>query len=341
MRGRRRYRNLRKRHTGRRSLRTEQLEKRELLAADFFGAGAAMGAAGNDGVCQADSEFVEVGTCAPQANASGGMSRARGGGPAGPQQPDLVDVPTRGELSELEEEGLLKLREEEKLARDVYLALAEQWGVALFTNIAESESRHMDAVGRLIENYGLEDPVGNNGEGVFTNPEFSTFYNDLITDGPVSVVEAYKVGAMIEEMDIVDLQYVLDVSDNEDINRVFENLMRGSRNHLRAFAAEIEAASETYEAQFLTQEEFNVIAAEPMERGNGRGGQDRSGRMRGGTQADDVSEPTRLRGRSSSDTPTRNRLHTLQDDPASDILQTRAHDRLFANLGSGRGLRRF
>ena len=51
------------------------------------------------------------------------------------------------------------IREEEKLARDVYITLGEQWGLPIFASIAESEQRHMDAFGRLIDKYGLEDPV--------------------------------------------------------------------------------------------------------------------------------------------------------------------------------------
>jgi len=340
--------NLRKGHAGRRALRTEQLEKRELLAADFFAAGAAMGAAGNDGVCLADSPCVEVGTCVPQADGVGGMTQARRGrGQIGPQQlgsMNVGDVSVQAELSLAEEEGLLKLREEEKLAHDVYVTLADQWGEAIFTNIAAAESRHMEAVGQLIEKYGLDDPVKTTEVGEFTDPAFAAIYTDLVAAGSVSVLEAYKVGATIEEMDILDLQHVVAETTHEDIQRVYENLMRGSRNHLRAFAAQIDAEGGSYEDQYLSQEAFDAIADSPVERGNGRGGQ-RGGRMAGSQRTGDVGDRLQRHSRSNdgeaAETLSRNRLRTAQADTTGDILQTRARDRVFANLGSRGGFRRF
>ena len=58
-----------------------------------------------------------------------------------------------GELSEAEKEGILYMREEEKLARDVHLKLYEIWGLQIFRNIADSEQTHMDAVKLLISRY--------------------------------------------------------------------------------------------------------------------------------------------------------------------------------------------
>lgn len=173
-------------------------------------------------------------------------------------------------LSEQEEQDVLLMREEEKLARDVYRAMFDLWEVPTFFRISESEQRHMDALGRLIARYDLEDPVVDDTQGVFTNPVFVELYGQLVEAGSASIVEALKVGALIEELDIKDLREALAQTDHGDLQRVYGNLMRGSRNHLRAFAGLITAAGETYEAQHLTQEEFDEIAASPFERGNGR-----------------------------------------------------------------------
>lgn len=167
---------------------------------------------------------------------------------------------------------VLVMREEEKLARDVYRAMFDLWQAPVFANISESEQRHMDAIRRVILRYELEDPVVDDTEGVFTNPLFAERYADLIEAGSVSMVEAFKVGALIEEMDIKDLQEALAQTDRADLETVYGHLLRASRNHLRAFAARITAAGETYEAQYLTQEEFDEIAASPWEGGNGRRG---------------------------------------------------------------------
>ncbi len=63
-------------------------------------------------------------------------------------------------LSQEEIDDLVYLREEEKLARDVYLHLYNTWGQWIFENIAASEQQHMDAVKTLLDRYGIHDPVG-------------------------------------------------------------------------------------------------------------------------------------------------------------------------------------
>jgi hypothetical protein len=141
------------------------------------------------------------------------------------------------QLTELEEQNILYMREEEKLARDVYLVMYDLWGADIFANISESEQRHMDAVKKLITRYGLTDPVADDLIGVFTNPDLKELYDDLIKAGEVSLEEALKVGVAIEELDIADLKQALTETDKRNIERVFQNLLNGSYNHLEAFNA--------------------------------------------------------------------------------------------------------
>jgi len=162
-------------------------------------------------------------------------------------------------LSPEEIEGILWVREEEKLARDVYLTLYEMWGLQVFANIAESEQRHMDAMLRIIEAYGLEDPVQDE-IGVFTNPEIQELYNQLVEWGSQSLVDAILVGAYIEELDILDLQEKISITDNPDIVQTYENLMSGSVNHLKAFAAQYEKVTgEPYTPQLLDGETYKEL----------------------------------------------------------------------------------
>ena len=168
-------------------------------------------------------------------------------------------------LSAVEEENLIFLREEEKLARDVYLYLFDVWGQWIFENIAASEQKHMDAVKNLLDKYNLADPASENAEGVFLNEDLQELYDDLITIGSKSKLDALYVGATIEDMDIFDLQHFLEQTDRADITRVFENLMKGSRNHLRAFVGQMELLGETYEAQYLTQDAIDAIVNSPRE----------------------------------------------------------------------------
>lgn len=171
------------------------------------------------------------------------------------------------DLSQDELDGLLRMREEEKLARDVYLYFADLHGTRIFANIARSEQQHMDTVGVLLDRYGITDPIADDTPGQFTSPAFAGLYEELTQRGSVTEVDALLVGATIEDLDIADLIEALEVSDNADIDMVFQNLMKGSRNHLRSFVYLLEQAGETYTAQFLTQAEVDAILNTPMERG--------------------------------------------------------------------------
>ena len=90
--------------------------------------------------------------------------------------------------------------------------------------------------------------------------------------GTKSLIDALEVGATIEEVDIVDIQEYLKDVDNEDIKVVYENLLKGSRNHLRAFVSTLERYGVEYKPQFLSPEEYEEIVTSPMERGNAGGG---------------------------------------------------------------------
>ena len=138
-----------------------------------------------------------------------------------------------GILTSEEEAGLLFMREEEKLARDVYLFLLDKWGFRVFANIAQSEQRHMDAVLYLLGKYGLDDPALT--PGLFQNAELQGLYNDLVTKGENSLVDAIEVGILIEETDIEDIESLLDQTDKNDIIQVYTNLLDGSNSHLAAF----------------------------------------------------------------------------------------------------------
>ena len=173
---------------------------------------------------------------------------------------------TQQALSALEVDNLMYMREEEKLARDVYLTLFDAWGLAVFENIAASEQTHTDSVKDMIEKYRLADPVVDDTRGVFVNQDLATLYATLIARGMQSSLEALYVGALIEEVDMVDLKRAIEETDNADIRQLYENLMTGSRNHLRAYVGQIEALGVVYEAQFLSQEQVDEIVDSPVER---------------------------------------------------------------------------
>lgn len=168
-----------------------------------------------------------------------------------------------GDLTEQEIQGLLYMREEEKLARDVYLTLYEKWNeLIIFENIAGSEQRHMGSIKRLLDKYGLDNPAQGNDIGEFSNQELQSLFYELVEEGEQSLINALTVGGKIEEIDIIDLKTYIGQTDKFDIKRVYNNLLEGSKNHLRAFVKELKKQGITYEPFYLSQEEFDDIINE-------------------------------------------------------------------------------
>ncbi|MCA9647058.1 MAG: DUF2202 domain-containing protein [Polyangiaceae bacterium] len=170
-------------------------------------------------------------------------------------------------LSAAEQEGLIFTREEEKLARDVYSALAD--GRPIFDNISSSEQRHFDAIGDLLDKYGLEDPTVGLGAGQFSNPDLQKLYDDLVAQGSHGPDDALEVGCLIEELDIHDLDSALAATTHSDIQSVYENLQRGSRNHLRAFYGNLTSGGGDYTPVHLDQTRFDQIVSSEKEMGGG------------------------------------------------------------------------
>jgi len=172
-----------------------------------------------------------------------------------------------GSLSESEVSGLIFMKEEEKLARDVYSYLYSKWNTNIFNNISSSENTHMNAIISLLKFYNNPDttiqPIG-----IFNNKDLQDLYTVLTSKGSVSVVEAYKIGALIEDLDIYDLENYLNNTANTNIKLVFESLQKGSRNHIRSFTKQLNNLGVIYVPTYISQIEYNAIIASDTERGN-------------------------------------------------------------------------
>ena len=162
-------------------------------------------------------------------------------------------------LSAAEQEMLLFMLEEEKLARDTYVALDARWAAPQFANITSSERSHMDKIATLLAKYGVAYTVLP--AGTYAHPELQALYDQFMIDGAVSEANALHIGATIEDLDIVDLQQRMDATANVDIDAAFAKLQCGSRNHLRAFVGAIIASGGTYTPQFMDQASYDAILA--------------------------------------------------------------------------------
>lgn len=155
---------------------------------------------------------------------------------------------------------VLHMREEEKLARDVYAYFYTQFNLRVFNNISNSEQKHMSSVLCILNQYGIEDPVIDE-EGVFSDSDLQELYNALTEQGSASLTDALVVGATIEDLDIYDLDEALNVVENSAIQIIFNNLRCGSYNHMRAFIRQLNRQNNTYTPQYISTEDFEAILA--------------------------------------------------------------------------------
>jgi len=172
-------------------------------------------------------------------------------------------------LTQAEKDDLAFLREEEKLARDVYLFSYDKYGEDIFNSISQSEQKHMDKVLSLLRKYKLADPAHAE-RGVFSNSVLQGLYNDLITQADSSLIEALKAGATIEDLDIKDIDLNMSRTDKEDIQNVYIKLGCGSNNHMRGFSDKLNENEVAYLPQFISIEKYTTIINSENEKCGGR-----------------------------------------------------------------------
>lgn len=165
------------------------------------------------------------------------------------------------------------LTEEEKVARDVYEAFAKKYQQRVFENIARSEQHHLDKMSELLTTCGKDIPrtVRKDKPGRFDSPELQELYQSLLARGEQSLEEALRVGALIEETDILDLRAAAAGAECTEAAALYARLEKASYNHLRAFVRNLGKQGVTYEPVLLAQKDYaDILAQEPF-RGEGHG----------------------------------------------------------------------
>ena len=146
-----------------------------------------------------------------------------------------IPEPSDYNLTEIEIDGLLFMREEEQMAHDLYSVWSDMYSLPIFENIAQAEETHASEVQFLIDRYQIQtENIGNLSAG-FGDPTIQALSVSLAEQGNLSLTDALKAGVMIEEQDISDLDKALANTTREDLKVVYGNLRSGSENHLSAF----------------------------------------------------------------------------------------------------------
>ncbi|MBE2228561.1 MAG: DUF2202 domain-containing protein [Ignavibacteria bacterium] len=185
-------------------------------------------------------------------------------------------------LTDDEIQSIKYMREEEKLARDVYSVMYTKYSIRPFRNIKVAEQTHMELMKELLAKNNIDDPVVSDETGSFTNSELKDLYTKLIDQGSLSLIDALKSGALIEETDIADLDKQLKVTENKDIKDTYDYLRYGSENHLRAFVRNLKANGVDYTPALLPKDDFDkIIAADNSKNKNNRGNCNCTGKGKG------------------------------------------------------------
>lgn len=162
-------------------------------------------------------------------------------------------------LTEQEKSDLIFLRQEEKLARDVYVYAYQKYAHFVFNNISNSEQTHIDNMIGLLTKYNVVDPATGLANGIFADDELQALYNQLIAKVDISLIDALEVGATIEDLDISDINRFYANTTKADIIKVYDVLTCGSRNHLRGFTGQLKPLGVTYVPQFLSASDYQNI----------------------------------------------------------------------------------
>jgi hypothetical protein len=165
---------------------------------------------------------------------------------AGTARPDAaahVSPDTTTPLTADEAAGLQYMREEEKLAQDVYARLGAACGARVFTNITRSEAKHTATVKVFLDAFGIADPAAGRTAGSYESDELQALYAQLVGQGAASFKDAVNVGIAVEKRDIADLQARIAATDRADLRAMYGNLLRASQNHLRAFQRQLSMAA--------------------------------------------------------------------------------------------------
>ncbi len=165
------------------------------------------------------------------------------------------------QLTDAEVNGILSLRQEEKVAYDVYTYMFDKYQSKVFKNIAENEKSHMDKMKELIDQFNLSDPLEGtvDKKGVFSNKKMQALYDEMVMAGNYGLLDALRAAARFEETDIIDLRKNMSSASNEAVINVYLNLESGSQDHLRLLVKYIKEEGISYKPSYLSKEEYDQI----------------------------------------------------------------------------------
>ena len=142
----------------------------------------------------------------------------------------------QGTLTAAQKTTLASMAEEEKMAHDLYVALAAKYpDVYQFARIARAETQHLTAVRAMLDRYDVADPTAGKAAGQFASSSFQSRYDSLLA-GATTSSAALAAGVAVEKADIADLATAQSgLTTAPDVLALYTHLSTASQHHLTAF----------------------------------------------------------------------------------------------------------
>lgn len=166
-----------------------------------------------------------------------------------------------------ETEFLYAIREDEKIAHDVYAAFSALYPAAkTISKIMTAESSHISAAEAVLDYYEIEYPPLSD-TGIFEDADRQALYNDLITKG-TTLIKAYGTMALMEEETVYAYKSIQNQLTNSNLSLLLSQLIKASSNHLRATVRQVVKLGGSYSPAYLSDEEYQTIINMAFENGN-------------------------------------------------------------------------
>lgn len=181
-------------------------------------------------------------------------------------------------------EFLFAMREDEKMAKDLYTAFGAQYPTAVqFSRIATAEATHVAAIETMLTYYEVSFPALTPA-GVFADAEKQAQYDAFLAQG-TTIQGAFEVMALLEEENIAAYKAVEATATNANIKLILANMVRASSNHLKAAVRQLTILGITYTPTHLDQATFDEVISSAFAQGNMYGQQMGKGNRGGNTNS--------------------------------------------------------
>ena len=155
----------------------------------------------------------------------------------------ISELPAQ-ELSAKEIRQLRYFLEAQKLLRDVYAKFYTRWHLHDFQKFKRTKHRQLQAWLHLFEKYDLSPALELQSFGLFSNNTLQKLYTNFTMTGRLSLFEALRTSATMEDLNIYTAFDFLGLTDNQDIKLTCRTMALTSRNNLQEITALLDSYGE-------------------------------------------------------------------------------------------------